>query len=109
MKARFLMTILALAVLVVTGAHADDAAVKKRLLGYWEAPGWQALLKEDGIIYDFHNHPIDTWDVRHGVFYTKRDSFTIIALTNSKLVIKDQAHTRNTGTWKRITAAKANR
>ena len=54
------MTILALAVLVVTATHAADAAAENRLLGYWEASGAKALLKDDGIMYDFHNGPFES-------------------------------------------------
>jgi uncharacterized protein (DUF2147 family) len=100
MKTKFaniVMMIMALTTIAAT-AVADDAAIKKQLLGHWKtADNNIIVLKEDG-----------TWDVRGGVYLVKinpnrTDEFKIISLTKSKLVIQDLYHGHGIGTWTRIT------
>jgi hypothetical protein len=103
--------------LVVTSARADDAAIKKQLLGYWKGPDNQTIIvKADGTMTSSGYPVIQKWNVRNGVFHTvdlkegtNKDSFKIISLTKAKFVIQDMYHGRHTGTWTRITAPKANR
>jgi hypothetical protein len=117
-----LMTCLCTLWLVSSSAHADDAAIKKQLVGSWKGPGAQTIvLKENGVMID-STFPTpgpgapaiaywtQRWEIRDGVFHTflvdtdgksQKDSFfKIISLTNSEFVIRDMYHSR---TWTRIT------
>jgi hypothetical protein len=105
MKTKFAAILLAFtALLTATYARADDAAIKKQLIGRWETPGGIVDLKADGSMLQSGFPGPQKWDVRHGVFYDHRDSFTILSLTKTTFKIQDQAHGRHTGTWNRIGA-----
>jgi hypothetical protein len=117
-----LMTCLCSLWVVSSSAHADDAAIKKQLVGSWKGPGGQILVvKENGGMTD-STFPTpgpgapaiaywtQRWEIRDGVFHTffvdkdgksQKDSFfKIIFFTNCKFVIQDMYHSR---TWTRIT------
>ena len=108
--ANALMTFLA-ASLIATSARADDAAIKKQLVGYWKGPDNQTIVvKDDGVMISY-DYPVPRrWEVRDGVFHTRfhddRDSYKIISLTKTKFVIH-MYHGRHIGTWTRIMASKA--
>jgi hypothetical protein len=104
------MTCLCSLWVVSSSAHADDAAIKKQLVGSWKGPGDQILVvKENGVMTD-STFPTpgpgapsiaywtQRWEIRDGVFHTffvdkdgksQKDSFfKIISFTNSKFVIQ---------------------
>ena len=60
---------------LVTGKDqsADDAAIKKQLIGRWETPGGVTELKADGTMLQSGFPGPRKWDVRNGVFYDHRD------------------------------------
>jgi hypothetical protein len=105
---------------------ANDAAIKKQLVGSWKGPDGQTIiLKEDGVITDSDNEPgsKERWDMkdnlghhRRGVLHTffedgetgettRNNFFKIISLSETKLVIQDLYHGRGTGTWTRSAAS----
>src|SRR4029450_7503689 len=104
MKMRLANTLIAFlaAALIATSASADDAAIKKQLLGYWKGPDNQTIvLKEDGAMISY-DYPVPRkWDVRDGVFHARfhedRDSYKIISLTKTKFIIQDMYHGRHIG------------
>jgi hypothetical protein len=97
-------------------AHADDAAMKKGLLGLWKGPSNQSItVKENGVMTDSDDpEGSERWEIKDAVFHTWRvdkdgqtcceNFFKIISLTKTKFVIQDMYHGRHTGTWTRITA-----
>ena len=100
-----LKTILMLTALSAA-AVADDAAIKRQLVGRWEFEGRTIVLKSDGTM----NPPIRNWDVRNGKYVEIKTSgniepFTILKLTKTQFKIQDDAHGRGIGTWTRITGA----
>jgi hypothetical protein len=106
------MTILASLTLGVTPARADDAATTKKLVGYWKGDPSTYHYKADGTVDDLplgKGRPTEKWHVRDGVLYVGNNSFKILSLTDSKLVIKDQAHGQHTGELSKVTAAHANK
>jgi len=103
------MAILALT-LGVSSARADDAATTKKLVGYWKGDPYTYNYKADGMVDALPKGqagPTEKWYVRGGVLYVGHNSYKILSLTDSKLVIKDEAHGRNTGELTRITEAEA--
>lgn len=91
-----LLTKLVLTMLVVLFAavpmvRADDAAIKKQLLGYWKSPRHGYLYKANGIVYMLPRPPSTStshWDVRHGVYYEmdggRTYAYRIISLTEKE-------------------------
>jgi len=110
--ARTLTLILALAAVTATATLADDAAIKKRFVGFWKSPEGDVWhLTEDGIMLSSHDPAIQwTWTVADGVFQCSSKgptgsteiSFKIVSVTKSKFLLKDQAHGKHTGTWTRV-------
>ena len=101
-----LMTLLATLSLLPASMAADDATIKKQLVGSWKGPNNETIvLKENGVMISSDMPGPQTWDVREGVFHTKfhrnEDFFKIISLTKAKFVIQDMYHGRHTGTWTR--------
>lgn len=92
-----LLTKLVLMMLVVLFAavpavRADDAAIKRQLLGYWQSPRHQYLYKSDGVRYMVprpENTTTNRWDVRNGLYYEDGEPYKIITLTRT--VFKYQA------------------
>src|ERR1700693_5272442 len=86
MKTTLAKTAMVLAILIAaTMAHADDAAIKKELLGYWKSGRHSYLYKDDGIIYMMGGTTKSTWDVRDGRYYEQGlKPAKIIALTKTK-------------------------
>jgi hypothetical protein len=106
------MTILASQTLGVTSVRADDAATTKKLVGYWKANPSTYHYKADGTVDDLplgKGRPTEKWYVRDGILYEGNNSYKILSLTDSKLVIKDEAHGQHTGELTRVTAAQANK
>jgi hypothetical protein len=118
-----LMIFLAILSLLPASVSADDAAIKKQLVGTWKGPDDQTIiLKEDGVMTSSDNYPgsKQRWDMqddtghhRQGVLHTFFEAtaetgtttghnfFKIISLSKTKLVIQDMYHGRHTGTWTR--------
>ena len=98
----------------VVTAHADDATIKKRLVGTWKAYDETIVLKSDGTRITSGTDSSgrfsvrEKWDVRGGNYIEVRTppeadrDYTIISLTKDKFVLQDNAHGRHTGTWTRI-------
>ena len=106
------MTILASVTLGVTSAKADDAGTTKKLVGYWKGDTSTYHYKADGTVDDLPlgtGRPTEKWYVRGGVLYVGNNSYKILSITESKLVIKDEAHGQHTGELTRVTAAQANK
>jgi hypothetical protein len=83
---------LALVLLAVTVAHADDAAIKKELLGYWASGRHIYWFKDDGIMYMMPRDIATTtnkWDVRNGLFYEDGQPSKIISLTRTQFKTQD--------------------
>ena len=104
-KLRVILIALITALLATTSARADDAAIKKQLVGRWKTPGGTVVLRADGTMIQSGFPGPQKWDVWDGVFYDHRDSFTILSLTKTTFEIQGQARGRHTGTWTRIAAA----
>ena len=111
------MTFLATLSLLPAAAPADDAAIKKQLVGSWKGPDGQTIVvKEDGVMTSSDNPVPEKWDVLDGVFHTFSEGqdggktgenfFKIISLTKTTFVIQDKYHGQHTGTWARSTASK---
>jgi hypothetical protein len=110
-----LVTFLATGSLCPALAHADDAAIKKQLVGSWKGPDDQTIvLTEKGVMTSSDNPISERWDVRNGVFHTWYEAtaltrtttgenfFKIISLSKTKFVIQDMYHGRHTGTWTKL-------
>ena len=93
-------------------AQADDAAVKKQLLGYWQSPRHGYLLKSNGIMYMLPRPPCtttNTWDVRNGFFYQDGEALKNVALNKYQFMYQQLTGDRIVFTLTRSTAAEANR
>jgi hypothetical protein len=93
--------------MAATMAQADDAAMKKELLGYWASGRHAYLFKDDGISYMLGGTSKSKWDIRNGMYYESNVDGTnalkpakIISLTKSKFTTQD---TSGIHTLKRLT------
>jgi hypothetical protein len=88
-------------------AQADDATMKKELLGYWKSGRHSYLYRDDGIIYMMGGTTKSTWDVRDGRYYEQGlKPAKIIALTKTKFTILIEGES-TPYTLKRITKEEA--
>jgi hypothetical protein len=91
--------------ILVNSALADDAAIKKQLIGKWKYEnGAVIVLNADG---SMDNDDFKTWDVKGGKYmeYKKTgssESFTILKLSKTSLTIKEDHRGQGTGTWTRV-------
>jgi hypothetical protein len=92
--------------LLVTSALADDAAIKKQLVGKWryspELGGEVVTLNGDGKM-----DSIRTWDVQNGKFFIIKKSgstepFTILKLTKTHFTFQDDYRAHGIATWTRV-------
>jgi hypothetical protein len=94
------------ALFTATVARADDAELKKQLVGTWNDReiGLVTVLKANGTLVSPPG-PQRKWDVKDGfieIGTTHGDlTFTIISVTRHKFVFRDDAHTQQTGVWTR--------
>jgi hypothetical protein len=98
----------------VVTADADDAAIKKRLVGTWKAYDETIVLKSDGTRITSGTGSSgrfsvqEKWDVTGGNYIEIRTppegdrDYTIVSLTKDKFVLRDNAHGRHTGIWTRL-------
>jgi hypothetical protein len=100
-----LMALLA-ALFTATVARADDAELKKQLVGTWNDKeiGLVTVLKANGTLVS--GGVQEKWDVKDGHFIelgtTHGDlTFTIVSVTRHKFVFRDDAHQHGTGVWTR--------
>jgi hypothetical protein len=103
MKTTLTTMVLAL-FMAATMAQADDAAMKKELLGYWTSGRHSYLYKDDGIAYMMGGTTKNKWDIRNGMYYVDGMTSKIIALTKTRFITQDAS---GTYTLKRITKAEA--
>lgn len=98
-----------------TVAQADDAAMKKELLGYWKSGRHAYLYKDDGIVYMMGGTTKSKWDIRNGKFYGgsvdtpidySNGGEKILALTKTTFTTEESD---GPSTLKRITKAEAER
>jgi hypothetical protein len=83
---------LALVFLAATVAHADDAAIKRELLGYWASGRHIYWFKDDGVAYMMPrdiNTTTNKWDVKNGLFYEDGRPSKIISLTRTQFKTQD--------------------
>lgn len=86
------ITTLALVFLAASAAHADDAAIKKELLGYWASGRHIYWFKDDRIAYMMPrdvNTTTNKWDVKNGLFYEDGRPSKIISLTRTQFKTQD--------------------
>jgi hypothetical protein len=95
-----------------TMAHADDAAIKQKLLGYWSTGRHVFLYKSDGNALMMGGTSNRKWDVRNGMYYELGDTgdikdaspCKIISLTQTRFVFQQSD---GPTTLKRISAKEA--
>jgi opacity protein-like surface antigen len=96
-------------------AQADDATMKKELVGYWKSGRHAYWYKEDGIIYMMGGTNKSRWDIRNGKFYGgsvgtpidySNGGEKILALTKTTFTTEESD---GPSTLKRITKAEAER
>jgi hypothetical protein len=90
--------------MAATMAQADDAAMKKELLGYWASGRHAYLYQDDGIAYMMGGSSNLKWDVRDGMYNEDGKAYKIISLTKTHFVTQSD---KGTYTLKRITKEKA--
>jgi hypothetical protein len=114
MKKTLVKIAMVLAVLVSAAmAQADDATMKKELLGYWKSGRHAYLYKDDGIVYMMGGTTKSRWDIRNGMFYQSGDNSPIdysaggekILALNKTVFTTEQSE--GPYTLKRITKAEA--
>jgi hypothetical protein len=100
--------------MAATMVQADDAALKKDLLGYWKSGRHAYLYKDDGIVYMMGGTTKSKWDIRNGMYLESGDVNSdpsgegekILALTKTKFTV---LQSDGPYTLKRITKAEAER
>jgi len=71
----------------------DDAAVKKKLTGYWRSPRHEYEFRADGGVImdpnrDSPNVPTEKWDVKKRLFYWDDTAYVIVSLTTKRIEFK---------------------
>jgi hypothetical protein len=89
-----------------TMAHADDAAIKKKILGDWSTGRHTFTFKSDGIAYMMGGSSNLRWDVHNGMYYEgpmdlTQKGYKILSLTSTRFVT-DRGEA-GIYTWKRET------
>jgi hypothetical protein len=93
---------------VATMAHADDATIKKKILGDWSTGRHTFTFKSDGIAYMMGGSSNLRWDVRNGMYYEAggegsidfaQKGYKILSLTSTRFVT-DRGE-NGIYTWKR--------
>jgi hypothetical protein len=103
---------LAVLFLATAMAGADDAGIKKQLLGYWQSPRHGYLLKSNGIMYMLPRPgatTTNTWNVRGGYFYQDGEAFKIVALNKYQFMYQQLNADHIVFTLDRSTAEQSNR
>jgi hypothetical protein len=89
MKTTLAKTAMVLALLMAAAmAQADDATMKKEMLGYWASGRHGYLYKDDGISYMLGGTTTNKWDVRDGMYYEDGTAYKIIAFTKTKFTFQ---------------------
>jgi hypothetical protein len=83
-----LLTIFGMSLLATAGEKLSDAAIKQKLIGYWQSPRHGYLIKSDGVMYMLGGTTTNRWDVKGGIYY--EDPFDTIVLTNKKFVVRSR-------------------
>jgi len=65
-----------------TANSASDAALKQKVLGYWETGRHAYLFKSDGIRYMVDGVPTSHWDIRGGLYYEDGKPYKIATLND---------------------------
>jgi hypothetical protein len=68
-RSAIVLTLICTLTAAATADTASDAALKRKLLGYWQSGRHAYLFKSDGIIYMVEGIPTTHWDIRGGVYY----------------------------------------
>jgi len=82
--------VLTLICTLTTGAAADtasDAALRRKVLGYWKTGRHAYLFKSDGIRYMVGGTPTRHWDIRGGVYYEDGKPYKISKLNEKEFDI----------------------
>lgn len=96
--------------LCAAGEKDSDAAIKRKLLGYWQSPRHAYLIKADGVIYMCPRSICTTtnrWDVRGGTFFWDSAPHDILTLTEKKFAYRPQGNPGPTYTLTRISEKEA--
>jgi hypothetical protein len=87
----------------------DDAAIRKKLIGYWRSPRHEYEYRADGRVFMDPNPPTDSignWKVEKGLFHLDNDTYVIVSLTDKRFVYKTVGDKDSRGyVMKRITKA----
>jgi hypothetical protein len=106
-------TLLVLALfMAATVAHADDAAIRQKIIGYWSTGRHVFLFKSDGNALMMGGTSNMKWAVHNGMYYeggdegdvTNSQPHKILSLTNTRFVTQRE---EGIYTWKRISANEA--
>src|SRR4051812_667998 len=87
MTTKLMATVLMLICSLTTAAVADsasNAALKRKLLGYWHSGRHAYLFKSDGICYMVEGTTTYHWDIRDGVYYSDAMPFEIVTLNEKE-------------------------
>jgi hypothetical protein len=97
-----------------TVAHADDAAIRQKILGYWSTGRHVFLFKNDGNALMMGGTSNMKWAVHNGMYYeggdqgemnTNTQGYKILSLTSTRFVT-DRGE-EGIYTWKRVSAKEA--
>lgn len=70
----------------------SDADMKHKLLGFWSSPRHDYLYKSDGVCYMVGGTTKSNWDVKSGVYFDFSRSYSIISLSDTKFVFRDNSN-----------------
>ena len=79
---------------LAAGEKMSDAAIKEKLLGYWQSPRHGYHIASDGVIYmcpRAYATTTNRWDVKDGVFYWDAQPHKIVTLTDKKFVYREMS------------------
>jgi hypothetical protein len=78
------LTLICTLTTAATADSASDAALKRKLLGYWKSGRHSYLFKSDGICYMVEGTTTYHWDIRGGMYYMDATPYKIVSLNGKE-------------------------
>ena len=91
-----------------TSADPKDAAMEKKLVGYWSSGRHDYQFTEDGVCHMLGGTTQNRWTIRNGIYSEIQNegpvyTYTIVSLTDNKFVYRSRGAAQTTFTLKRLT------
>jgi hypothetical protein len=91
------LTLICTLTTAATADSASDAALKRKLLGYWQSGRHAYLFKSDGICYMVGGTTTHHWDIRGGMYYDEATPLEIVSLSGNEFKARSRVKNASEG------------